>query len=63
MVLEWGYMMAKLGRKHVACLVKDNVELPSDLHGIVRINIGKDVRDSAVEIARELRAAGYTLKD
>src|SRR6266542_5324751 len=62
-ILEWGYLMAKLGRKYVACLVKKGVELPSDLHGIVRINLKDDVRDSALEIARELRAAGFSLNE
>ena len=62
-ILEWGYLMAKVGRRRVACLVKEQVEMPSDLHGIVRINIGADVKSSAPEIARELRAAGFKLKE
>lgn len=62
-ILEWGYLLAKLDRRRVACLVKTGVELPSDLHGIVRIDLKGDVRDSAQEIARELRAAGFALKE
>jgi predicted nucleotide-binding protein len=58
-IWEWGYLVAKLGRDKVACLCKDGVELPSDLHGIVRINIGNDVRDQAADLAKELRATGY----
>jgi len=62
-VFEWGYLMAKLGRNRVACLRKGNTEMPSDLHGIVRIDISNDVRDSAELIRRELLAAGYKLLD
>jgi len=62
-IFEWGYLMAKLGRGRVACLYRKGVELPSDLHGIVRIEISKDVRDSAEVIRRELLAAGCHLSD
>ena len=58
-IFEWGYLVAKLGRHRVACLCKAGVELPSDLHGIVRIDAGTDVRDSAGAIRRELVSAGY----
>ena len=36
-VFELGYFMGKLGRKRVCLLLKDKVELPSDLGGIVYI--------------------------
>jgi predicted nucleotide-binding protein len=62
-IWEWGYLVAKLGRNRVACLRKGDVELPSDLHGIVRIDIGGDLKKHAAEIARELRAAGYRLNE
>ena len=60
-IWEWGYLVAKLGRPNVICLYKTDVELPSDLHGLVTINIGDDVRDKAEEIRRELVAAGYDI--
>jgi predicted nucleotide-binding protein len=60
-IWEWGYLVAKLGRPNVICLYKTGVELPSDLHGLVTINISDDVRDSAEEIRRELVAAGYKI--
>jgi len=62
-IFEWGYLMAKLGRSRVACLFKKNVELPSDLHGIVRIEIGADVREKSEELRRELIAAGFRLRE
>jgi predicted nucleotide-binding protein len=60
-IWEWGYLVAKLGRPNVICLYKTGVELPSDLHGLVTINISDDVRDSAEEIRRELVVAGYKI--
>ena len=61
-IFEWGYLMAKLGRDRVACLYRKGVELPSDLHGIVRIEFEQEIKESAEEIRRELVAAGYQLR-
>ena len=36
-VFELGYFMGKLGRERVCLLLKDQVELPSDIGGIVYI--------------------------
>ena len=36
-VFELGYFMGKLGREKVCLLLKDQVELPSDIGGIVYI--------------------------
>jgi predicted nucleotide-binding protein len=60
-IWEWGYLVGRLGRPNVICLYKTGVELPSDLHGLVRINIEDDVRDKAEEIRREFEAAGYNI--
>lgn len=58
-IWEWGYLIGQLGRASVICLYKDGVEMPSDLHGLVTIHIGSDVREKAEEIRRELVAVGY----
>jgi predicted nucleotide-binding protein len=34
-IMEWGYFIARLGRSHVCALRKGDVELPSDIDGIV----------------------------
>lgn len=60
-IWEWGYLVGKLGRQKVICLYKQGVEIPSDLHGLVTINIANDVREKAEEIRRELNAAGYRI--
>ncbi|WP_172118245.1 TIR domain-containing protein [Halomonas hibernica] len=56
-LVELGYMAAKLGRDRVCVLRKGNVEMPSDLLGVLYIDI-----DSAgawrLELAKELKVAG-----
>lgn len=59
-VLELGYFSALLGRKRVCALKKGDLEIPSDFFGVVY----KDYDDGEgwkVGLARELRAAGYTI--
>ena len=34
-ILEWGYFIGRLGRSHVCALKRGNVELPSDIIGMV----------------------------
>ncbi|MEG0237479.1 nucleotide-binding protein [Cetobacterium sp.] len=59
-VLEHGYLMAKLGRKNVIALTKGELELPSDLSGIINPNY-----DSAgfwkFKIAKELKENGLKI--
>lgn len=59
-IWEWGYLVGKLGRRRVACLYDPTVELPSDLHGIVRIDISNGILKNG-DIIKELKAAGYTI--
>ena len=54
-VFELGYFMGKLGRKRVCLLLKDQVELPSDIGGIVYISM--DPNDGwKVSLQRNIRA-------
>lgn len=62
-VFEWGYLMARLGRNRVACLRKDSTEIPSDLHGIVRIDFSGSAKNAETELRRELLKAGFTIKE
>jgi predicted nucleotide-binding protein len=60
-VLEFGYFVGKLGRDHVCCLHKGDIELPSDMHGIVYIPFEKSVNERRDTIVTELKAAGYDI--
>ena len=56
-ILEMGYFLAKLQRRsgNVLLLYKGSVELPSDISGVVYIDISAGVRKAGGEIRRELR--------
>jgi len=60
-VLEFGYFMSLLTRDRVCCLYKGNVELPSDMHGIVYIPFKESVNEVRAKIVKELKAAGYEI--
>jgi predicted nucleotide-binding protein len=56
-VLEHGIFLGKLGRSSVVALVKGDVEVPSDLHGV--IYVAMDARGAwKLEVAKEIKAAG-----
>ena len=58
-VLELGFFLGRLGPSHVAALVKDQVEKPSDFDGVVYISF--DNGGWRESLARELQAAGYEI--
>jgi len=61
-ILEFGYFMGLLGRDRVCCLYKGDVELPSDMHGIVYIPFKDSVEEVRNKIIKELKAAGFEIK-
>jgi len=60
-ILEFGYFIGLLGRDKVCCLYKGDVELPSDMRGIVYIPFSKSVNRVREKIIKELQSAGYEL--
>jgi len=60
-IFEFGYLMGKLGRERICCLYTGDIELPSDLEGIVYVPFEKSVHGAYEKIVTELRAAGYKL--
>jgi predicted nucleotide-binding protein len=58
-VFEFGRFVGSLSRFRVCCLYSGDVELPSDLSGIARIQFRESVNEVGTGIVRELRAAGY----
>lgn len=60
-IFEWGFFVGKLGRKGVCVLHEKNVDIPSDLHGVVYSSL--DDRGWQIDLAKELRAAGYNEVD
>ena len=59
-VFEHGFLTAKLGRRNVSALVKDKLEIPNDISGVVYIPM--DVHKAwQVALAKELRNAGFQI--
>jgi predicted nucleotide-binding protein len=60
-VFEHGWLIGALGTHRVCAIVKDRVEVPSDLAGVVykQIPPGKGIDSIAMQIVQELKAAGY----
>jgi predicted nucleotide-binding protein len=59
-IFELGYFAGALGRRRVVALVKHEVEIPSDYHGVVFIQL--DSNDGwRLKVAQELKAAGLTI--
>ncbi len=61
-VMELGFFYGKLGRNRVCCLVKGDIEKPSDFAGIVYLPFINKVDEVYRDMVRELRALGYSLK-
>ena len=57
-VFEHGYLIAKLGRDHVMAFVRGNVETPTDISGILYIDLDREGVWKQ-ELLKELQAAEY----
>jgi len=60
-VLELGMFLAALGRKRVAILHKGDIELPSDINGLLYIPFTKRVDEVKERLAADLQEAGFTI--
>ena len=59
-VFEHGYLIGKLKRENVCALVKDDVEIPNDISGLVYIDMDKSGAWK-YSVAKELKKAGYII--
>jgi hypothetical protein len=57
-IMELGWFMARLGRKRVVLLHKGEVEIPSDISGIVYIRFERSVYEVAQRIRQRLKGEG-----
>jgi predicted nucleotide-binding protein len=60
-VLEMGMLVSALGRKNVAILKKQHLEVPSDAQGILYIAFNDHVKEVVPKLVDRLRAAGFVL--
>ena len=61
-IFEMGYFWGLLERKRVCCLLKGNVEKPSDIEGVVYIRFENSVEEIRLIIMKELKEAGYYIR-
>ncbi len=59
-VLEHGYLMARIGRKNTVALVKDKVETPSDISGLLYTPVDEH-KAWQYKLVDELKASGYNV--
>lgn len=57
-VFEHGYLISKLGRNNVCALVKQSVEIPNDISGIVYIQLDSN-GGWKIPLAKEMKSSGY----
>jgi predicted nucleotide-binding protein len=62
-IMEFGFFWGLLGRHRVCCLYKGEVELPSDMGGLVYVPFKKSVNEVRDKVISELREAGYEIKE
>lgn len=61
-ILELGMVLAHLGRRRVAILVKGStIERPSDIDGLIYIPFGKHVKEAKNMLAANLQDAGFPI--
>jgi predicted nucleotide-binding protein len=58
-IFELGYFAGSLGRGHACLLRKGDVEIPSDLFGVIYTDFDHPAEGWKIKLARELKAAGF----
>lgn len=59
-VFEHGYLIARLGRDNVCALVKQGVETPNDISGIVYVTFDSN-GGWKISLAKEMKRSGYAV--
>jgi predicted nucleotide-binding protein len=62
-ILEMGMIMASLGRDKIVILKKGNLELPSDVGGIIYLEFNEHVKEVGIKLAKSMKAAGIEIQD
>lgn len=60
-IFEMGFFVGKLGRGRVCCLMKEDVEIPSDISGVIYKPFKSKIDEVKYALITELKAAGYKL--
>ena len=60
-VFEHGYLIGKIGRRNVCALVKDEIEVPNDISGVVYIPMNEDDDSWGYKLAKEMKVSGLDI--
>ncbi|WP_375653599.1 TIR domain-containing protein [Bartonella sp. OD88NMGDW] len=60
-IFEMGMLMSALSRKNVAILKKQDLELPSDISGIIYLPFKEHVKETLKDLSHRLCEAGFNL--
>ncbi|MDO9276046.1 MAG: nucleotide-binding protein [Lutibacter sp.] len=61
-IFEFGYFIAKLGRRNVCCIFKEGVTLPNDISGLLYKQVSQSIDTIGYEIIKELKNVGLKLR-
>jgi len=59
-ILELGMVLARLGRRRVLILIKESVEQPSDIAGLIYLRFKERVDELKGTLFKDLKEAGYS---
>ncbi len=62
-ILEMGMVLASLGRKNMVIIRKGAVEYPSDIGSMIRLDFDKHVKEVAMALVKNIKAAGIPIPD
>ncbi|MGE6413344.1 TIR domain-containing protein [Planococcus kocurii] len=62
-LFELGFFYGKLGRSKVCCILKANVEKPSDIDGIAYLPYQNSIEEIEYALLKELKNANLNIKD
>ncbi len=62
-ILEMGMVMASLGRERMVILKKGNLEMPSDVNGVIYLEFNEHVKEVAGKLAQRIKNAGIQIDD
>ena len=60
-LFELGFFYGKLGRSNVCCILKSNVEKPSDIDGVAYLSYNQSVEEIEYLILKELMQAKFSI--
>ena len=62
-ILEMGMVMASLGRERMVILKKGNLDMPSDVNGVIYLEFNDHVKEITGKLAQRIKTAGIDIEE